>query len=529
MVDKINIIDLFAGPGGLGEGFSSFSHINKFPFQIKASIEKDESAHKTLTLRAFIRKFLDSQIPDEYYEYLQNPDLGLEFLAKLYPEEWKQATEETMEHPRELGTKDDEVIFKRLREIKKNNIAPFVVIGGPPCQAYSVIGRIKNSSINDYVAEEDHRHFLYKEYLKVLDIIKPEVFVMENVRGIITAKLEDKRFFPLILDDLKCPAKANGKKKGKKYRIYSLSSIPDSFTDDDQPVYKSDQKFVIKSEDYGVPQKRHRVILLGIREDIAQNITPEILAQTSQVYTNHVLDGMPRLRSSVSRQKNNKELWLNTVKSEGEALVKILSENCQSKLSNNISKIISTLSIPKKQSGNKRFLLSNSKSLKNTPSNLKEFIEDSNLKGYLNHFARSHMKSDLQRYLFCSAFAQVNKKRKIPSPTKKDFPEDIAPNHQSWESGKFADRFRVQFKGSPASTITSHINRDGHYFIHYDPSQCRSLSVREAARLQTFPDNYFFEGNQTQQYIQVGNAVPPFLAIKIAKIVHKLLLNQAYQ
>ena len=153
------------------------------------------------------------------------------------------------------------------------------------------------------------------------------------------------------------------------------------------------------------------------------------------------------------------------------------------------------------------------------PSDLCEWIIDPNLTRLPNNETRGHIDEDLARYLYAAAYAFASGR----SPKAREFPRALAAKHRSWNSGKFDDRFRVQLPDHPSTTITSHISKDGHYFIHPDPAQCRSLTVREAARLQTFPDNYFFHGSRTQQYVQVGNAVPPYLAGQIAQEINKVL------
>ena len=139
------------------------------------------------------------------------------------------------------------------------------------------------------------------------------------------------------------------------------------------------------------------------------------------------------------------------------------------------------------------------------------------------HQARNHMQSDLRCYFYAAVYAEtMGKSQKL-----QDVLADLLPRHKNiaGKPGKAVlnDRFRGELREEPSTTVTAHIRKDGHYFIHYDPLQCRNLTVCEAARLQSFLDNYFFEGNRTEQYQQIGNAVPPLLTSQIAAIAADIL------
>ncbi|MCO8068832.1 MULTISPECIES: DNA cytosine methyltransferase [Acinetobacter] len=502
--NDILVIDLFSGPGGLGEGFASYiDDNNKYPFKIGMSVEKDPHAHLTLTTRAFYRLAKQHGCLDNYYQYL-NSKISRDDLFKSHKEIYELASQETLKGPSELG-KDNEHIHARVKELTENHAGPKILIGGPPCQAYSLAGRSRNAGNKNYVAEEDHRHFLYKEYLKVLSIAKPDVFVMENVRGILTAKVENQLIFPQILNDLQNPSKITGSEACPSYRIYSLVEK----TDDADNYTPEKLNYLIKSEEFGIPQARHRVILIGVREDIKQ--IPDILDKKiyPKVTVKEAIDDLPKLRSGLSKQADSYFSWQQVVSRNAEILGKL----------NNIGVDVNQTDLQPYEDLNRKESVHKYKSLNQMPDHLRKWILDPALNLVLNHETRGHMESDLLRYSFCALYGE----QRGFSPKAENFPVELAPQHQNWNSGSYNDRFRVQVANREATTITSHISKDGHYFIHYDPKQCRSLTVREAARLQTFPDNYIFEGNRTNQYTQVGNAVPPFLAHQISEIVFSLL------
>jgi DNA (cytosine-5)-methyltransferase 1 len=534
MSEKIKIIDLFAGPGGLGEGFSAYKVNGKHPFKIAISIEKESSAHRTLTLRAFFRQF-GSNPPDEYYQFLRG-ELGKAPEEQLYKiEKFKQQVIEAQKEARCLTLgEDNKAINAAISDAIGSDDC--ILIGGPPCQAYSLAGRSRNQGKKDYKAEEDPRNFLYLEYLKVIARYQPKIFVMENVKGMLSAKINGEPIFDRIRKDLHNPCKATktrptGGRSRHNYRVVSLvCPSPDNSVADGHDEITASKNYIIEAEKFGIPQRRHRVILLGLREDIADNWDNDFILNPSesQTTTYDVIKDLPKLRSGLSKGLNTDERWIEVLKASKNKLSKTLKDSGLASIAYSIENTIDRLVVPKnKQGANQGIQKTKSLSIDGNKE-LEEWYVDNNLGNFVvNHETRGHIEQDLLRYLFCSTWAAIAKKEQWdnPFPKSRDYPDSLKPDHKNFDSGKFADRFRVQLAQTPATTITSHISKDGHYFIHYDPSQCRSFTVREAARIQTFPDNYFFVGTRTQQYVQVGNAVPPYLANKISEISYQVLMR----
>jgi len=532
----IPVIDLFAGPGGLGEGFSSIWNARGGRlFDIRLSIEKDKEAHKTLLLRSFYRQFPKDSIPELYYRYIteNNPKKQKELLVELkvgYSKQWNKAKNEAwnyeLPYPEEFDKKGVKKGGYKLAEIQKKNLEidkriskalpktkEFLLIGGPPCQAYSLVGRARNKGI----LNKDHRVHLYKEYLRIIAKHRPAVFVMENVKGLLSAKIDDIKVFDVIKEDLKHPSNLFPQYNPSNYRVYSFVKNPDGYDLNGFPYYKNNIDYLIRAESYSIPQKRHRVILLGIREDLNNYKINSLKKRPDEINLHQIIGSLPEIRSGIGREiiginpkgkniyksiKNTKSNWSTAIIGYARKLDKKLSDQLGDLLWTN------------KQGAN--FCECDLHEKDNPIFN--GWYSDERLNGVLNHQSRTHLKEDLGRYLFSSLYLKVHGE----FPRMNDYPARLLPNHANVKDDKFADRFRTQKPDKPATTITSHISKDGHYYIHYDPKQCRSLTVREAARIQTFPDNYYFCGNQTTQYHQVGNAVPPFLAKQLAEIVFNI-------
>jgi DNA (cytosine-5)-methyltransferase 1 len=569
----IAAIDLFAGPGGLNEGFGRYSS-EQLRFDVKLSIEKDPVACRTLRLRAFYRQFEREAVPKAYYDYIRGEASKLAELeampqweiARRHVRQWNLGSSEGTE-----GYVSATDLHLAINDALRGSGGEWVLLGGPPCQAYSLIGRARMIGVGAKVRKandaqrteasrkerelafaDDHRHTLYREYLRVVAVHQPAAFVMENVKGMLSARLPlngnvgDKhvrspKVFDQIHKDLRDPWTAIAldpdvenlkelnqrfKRGDHTYRLYSFV-----MSADDAWAGLDGKEFLIKAEEFGVPQARHRVILLGVRTDLKSTHKPlETVKEHVSVRT--AIKEMPRLRSGISRKdaKTINRLGGDTASNWHAALrdaVEVIVEDtADKKLRKTLKQYVTDAESAIERGG---AFVKCKDTLSELPSTLRQFIRDPEIGGVIQHVSRSHMASDLARYLFLAAAANKQKVEDQQTPTLYAWPKSLLPKHANVRHqgpkrvvDGFTDRFRVQVWDRPSSTIMSHLQKDGHYFIHPDPAQCRCLTVREAARLQTFPENYFFEGNTTQQFLQVGNAVPPYLAVQLARSVANL-------
>ena len=529
---RFAVVDLFAGAGGLGEGFS------RAGFDNVLSCEAEATFTETLKLRHFVRYTSQKGLHKDYYRFLTG-ELELGALYERHPEAASKASASSLKY--KLGSETKNKTFhERLRQ--QVGEQEFGLLGGPPCQAYSLAGRSRRLGSkgtkreqNKRAAEfyKDEKHALYLNYLETVAFHRPAFFLMENVKGLLSAKKADNAergsVFQDILEGLGKPTETLetlGVKKddcGNKlapveYRLMPLVPPEELFGFELASPKPSD--FVINAKDFGIPQSRERVFILGVRQDVGIDRIELQKSSTPTVWD--TIGHLPRLRSGLSKSEDSYENWLRAIENNSKIFF------AGSRHLSALNDVLADL-----QALNEPLTRTSYQSVSNPPANtsseLENFLADKELGHWTQHETRGHLESDIVRYLYCALAA----KELGRSPTLKDWDgnlEKMRPNHQNiemngngLETNAHLDRFKVQIAEQPSSTITSHISKDGHYFIHPDPVQARSLTVREAARLQTFPDDYYFCGPRTEQYIQVGNAVPPFLAFKIANSIKSAL------
>jgi len=447
MAGPFYTVDLFAGCGGLSEGF------HQAGFRPVAQIEMHPPACETLRTRQIFHELQERNRPDLYEAYVRGhitrEQIYLEF----------RDIEEAVSHRVMEETLHEDIIQPVIRRIRQSmewhkTDHIHVFLGGPPCQPYSIINRARIQKNGDPLG----RNYLYEHYLALLHEFRPDVFVYENVPGLFSVKDRGQRIFEKLLEDF-----------GNLNPAYKI--IPPL-----HDVEKDPHSYVLNSANFGVPQTRKRLILIGYRKDLEQ--------KNDQI--RNIFENLRQIR-------NKPDDYLK------------------------VRDAIQDLPHLRPGKGEDKFYgdyLENN-GLRSYQNTMRESSP-----GVLNHRARTHMPSDLERYGFFIRFWQDNGR----AGTLKDLISEwraFAPDHDN--KSDYVDRFKVQWWTNPSSTITAHISKDGHYFIHPDIEQCRSFTVREAARCQSFPDNFFFEGPRTEQFKQVGNAVPPMLAYGVAQAIrHEL-------
>jgi DNA (cytosine-5)-methyltransferase 1 len=406
----VNYIDLFAGASGMSEGFvrSGFNPI--------AHIEMDSEACSTIRTRAAYH-YLKSVGKKALYNRYISGKIDRETLYKAIPSHILDSVLNIA-----IGDETVENSFNIIKDLLKQQKGKTIdlIIGGPPCQAYSLIGR------HNIDVKNDPRTLLYKQYGKYLDEFKPKVFVFENVPGLLSAD------------------------GGSHYKNLN--------------TYLGEKGYTLHAEtldasDYGVLQSRKRVIIVGWRNDYKL--------------------GFPKI------EKHEKTWKIEDIFSD----LPILEPGEDKKVAKYASK---------------------------TNDYLKKYEIRNGIDYVTHNIARPHNERDLDIYKY--AINQWNTGGIRLKYT--DLPEELR-THKNTES--FLDRFKVVDSKGVSHTVVAHIAKDGHYYIHPDIEQCRSISIREAARIQSFPDDFYFEGSRTAAFKQIGNAVPPLMAYAIAQKIKDLL------
>lgn len=412
MSKQFNYIDLFAGAGGLSEGFI------RQGFKPVAHVEMNKHACDTIKTRTTFHWLKENNKTNIYYDYLKSE-------IKNKEELWKKVPEHVI----------NSVINKEISEVTLGEIFDTIdkelnggkvdlIIGGPPCQAYSVVGRARKDM------ESDPRNHLYKHYVKFLEKYKPRMFVFENVPGILSAKNGE------YLDKIFKAVRSAG---------YEVAIPP---------------KNHLNAKDFGVLQDRKRVIIIGWKKEL--NLKYPVFDTTENNF-----QVLKDLFSDLKPLKNGQGT-LNAVEYAKPTTEYLKQKNIRNGL---------------------------------------EFVTQ--------HISRPNNDNDLEIYQI--AIEQWNNGKRL---NYAELPKRLI-KHSNIDS--FVNRFQVVNGKGVSHTVVAHIAMDGHYYIHPDIKQIRSISVREAARIQSFPDDYFFEGGRTAAFKQIGNAVPPLMAEEIAKKIKNIL------
>lgn len=402
---KYNVIDLFAGCGGLLEGFLHAE--SYFPV---ASVEWEKAPLETLKNRLKTRWSMDNADEKCLLMDIQQDE-------KLFG-----------------GWKDDETygngigLDKLVDKYGKVDL----IIGGPPCQAYSVAGRIRDKDAMVY----DYRNYLFENYLKVVNKYRPKLFVFENVPGMLSAKPGGVPVTDLIKKE--------------------IESIGYEIVDDLK------QYALLDSSDFGVPQARKRIIIIGLNKDYYENPQETLRNFYTEILSKYKVD-------------KKKTLW--------DAIGDLPKAYPTDEYRENRTRFSHT-------------------------------IPDCDIK---NHLPRYHNKGDIELFKILAEDIEQG---------RNEFTSSAELNRLYYErTGKETNvhKYHVLRKNQPSTTIIAHLNKDGLRFIHPDPEQGRSITVREAARLQTFDDDYEFICAQGANYKMIGNAVPPLLAKCIAEALKEIL------